>query len=169
MGDSLFYIWLKEKGLTLKGFKNILSKLDEFLIKNKNHIATISSRSLIDCLRLENKDFYIDSYTSSEIPKDITSGIEDYCPSLKKALSFHTAHATLYKPKHFFDWEKEVFIPKMEAAYNLYNKSNVDIFTGNIIDIPNKSVFSSKKITSSLLKVLNDYNGYRFVDFYECV
>lgn len=169
MESSLFYIWLDEKGLSLKNFKNILSKLDLFLMRNKNHIAVTSSCFLLDCLRRENKDFYIDNCTKSEIPKDISSGIEEYCPSLKNALSFHSSRATLYKPKHFFDWEKEIFIPKMEAAYDLYNKSSIDMFTGNIINIPNKSVFSSKKITSSLLRVLNDYDGYRFIDFYECI
>lgn len=169
MENSLFCIWLNEKGLSLKNFKNILSKLDLFLMHNKNHIAVASSCFLLDCLRRENKDFYIDNYTKSEIPKNIASGIEAYCTSLKEALIFHSVNAMVFKKDSFFSWEKGVFIPKMETAYNLYNKSDIDIFTGNIIDIPSKSIFSNKKITSSLLRVLNDYDGYRFIDFYECI
>lgn len=169
MESSLFYIWLDEKGLSLKNFKNIISKLDLFLMRNKNHIAVTSSCFLLDCLRNENKNFYIDNYTKSEIPKNIASGIESYCASLKEALVFHPINAMVLKPDSFLSWEKESFIPKMETVYNLYNKSDIDIFTGNIIDIPSKSIFSNKRITSSLLRVLNDYDGYRFIDFYECI
>lgn len=171
--EKSFYWWLNEKDITVDDLKSILTKISDFLNVNKNYIATQSSEYLVHKLKEEYSkagiSFSIDSYTKMSISIDIISGIESYCKMLSTIFSLYHSKKRKDSDDRFIIWQKTVMVPKIESAYKLYNKSNIDLSTGNIVSVPKNAVFSDSRIVSSLLRILNDYDGYRYIDFYECI
>lgn len=169
---QIFENWLKERNLTIDTLEEMVIKLNTFLNENKNCISINASNFLINSLRKENKYFYIDSATKENIPIDIAMGINKYCESLMSNLDFYKT--TILKKflddsKFFKNWQEKIFIPQMNNFLKLFNSATVDIITGDVVKIPENCVFSDKRITSSLLRVLNDYDGYQYIDFYELI